>query len=156
MGDEVTKDPAVGLYFSVTIDGIDLGAFSTCEGLSVEVQTEDREEGGNNGFVHKLPVRVKYSNIKLSRPIGPDSKNVAEWFAGMATGIKRKTAHITALTPERKALVTWNLDGVIPVKWQGPSFSAESPKVATETLEIAHHGFRTEGGAAWVSSTPSP
>jgi hypothetical protein len=33
---------------------------------------------------------------------------------------------------------------VIPVKWQGPSFSAESAKVATETLEIAHHGFMFE------------
>src|SRR6266480_1404514 len=100
MGDEVTKDPAIGLYFMVNIKAVDLGAFSTCEGLSIEVQTEDREEGGNNGFVHKLPVRMKYSNIKLSRPIGPDSKNITKWFAGMATGIVRKTAHITALTPD--------------------------------------------------------
>ena len=75
MSDEVTKDPAVGLYFSVSIDGVELGSFSTCEGLSVEVQTEDREEGGENGFVHKLPVRMKYSNIKFTRPIGPDSKS---------------------------------------------------------------------------------
>jgi phage tail-like protein len=156
MSDEVTKDPAVGLYFSVSIDDIELGAFSTCEGLSVEVQTEDREEGGENGFVHKLPVRMKYSNVKFTRPIGPDSKLIADWFAGMATGIKRKTAHIAALTPDRKPLVTWNLEGVIPVKWQGPSFSAESPKVATETLEIAHHGFSTKGGSAWVSSKRLP
>jgi phage tail-like protein len=149
MGDEVTKDPAVGLYFSVSIDSIDLGAFSTCDGLSVEVQTEDREEGGQNGFVHKLPVRVKYSNVKFTRPIGPDSSKVTKWFAGMATSVKRTTAKITVLTPNNKDLVTWNLDGVIPVKWQGPSFSSESPKVAMETLEIAHHGFRVEDGSNW-------
>ena len=152
MSDEVTKDPAIGLYFSVTIDGVVLGSFSTCEGLSVEVQTEDREEGGENGFVYKLPVRMKYSNIKFTRPIGPDSQSIVEWFAKLAPGIKRTTAHISALTPDRKPLVTWDLHGVIPVKWQGPSFSAESPKVATETLEIAHHGFSTKGGSAWVSS----
>jgi phage tail-like protein len=149
MGDEVTKDPAIGLYFSVKIDDIELGAFSTCEGLSVEVQTEDREEGGENGFVHKLPVRMKYSNIKFTRPIGPDSQKIADWFARMATSIERKTAHVSALTPDRKPLVTWDLAGVIPVKWQGPSFSAESPKVATETLEIAHHGFKVGQGSAW-------
>jgi phage tail-like protein len=152
MSDEVTKDPAVGLYFSVTIDDLDLGAFSTCDGLSAEVQTEDREEGGENGFVHKLPVRVKYSNVKFTRPIGPDSGNITQWFAAMATGVKRKTAHIKALTPDRKPLVTWNLEGVIPVKWQGPSFSADSPKVAMETLEIAHHGFRVEKASNWQST----
>ena len=149
MGDEVTKDPAIGLYFIVDIKAVNLGAFSTCDGLSVEVQTEDREEGGENGFVHKLPVRMKYSNVKFTRPIGPDSGKVAKWFADMATGIERTTADITALTPDGKALVTWSLEGVIPVKWQGPSFSAESPKVATETLEIAHHGFKVEQGKAW-------
>ncbi len=35
----------------------------------------------------------------------------------------------------------WTLTGVIPVRWQGPAFSADSPALATETLEIAHHGF---------------
>src|SRR5437660_12922860 len=104
MSDEVTKDPAVGLYFSVSIDGVDLGSFSTCEGLGVEVQTEDREEGGENGFVHKLPVRMKYSNVKFTRPIGSDSKSIVEWFAKLATGIERTTAHVSALTPERKPL----------------------------------------------------
>lgn len=145
MADEVTHDPAIGLYFKVKVDHIDgehdLGIFISCDGLSLEVQTEDREEGGNNGFVWKLPLRVKYSNVKLTRPIGPDSAKIARWFAGMATGVKRTNAHIVALTPRREELVEWTLTGVIPVKWQGPSFSAESPKVAQETLEIAHHGF---------------
>jgi phage tail-like protein len=151
MPDEVTKDPAVGVFFRLKIDGVggsyDLGTFISCEGLSLEVQTEDREEGGNNGFVWKLPVRVKYSNVKFTRPIGPGSAEVSKWFADMATGVKRTTAEITALTWDRKAVASWKLDGVVPVKWQGPSFSAESPKVATETLEIAHHGFKFEKGA---------
>ena len=139
-------DSAIGVFFKVSIDEIDLGTFTSCDGLSLEVQTEDREEGGNNGFVWKLPVRIKYSNIKLTRPLGPDSGKVAKWFAGMANGVKRTTAEISALTPDGKPLVGWKLNDVIPVKWQGPSFSAESPKVATETLEIAHHGFSMEGG----------
>lgn len=139
-----TQDPAVGLYFQVKIDQQDLGTFISCEGLSLEVQTEDKEEGGNNGFVWKLPVRIKYGNVKFTRPIGPDSNKVANWFAGMASGVKRTTAQIVALTPTGKSLVGWTLDGVIPVRWQGPSFSAESPKVAQETLEIAHHGFKFE------------
>jgi len=29
----------------------------------------------------------------------------------------------------------------VPVRWTGPSLNVESPKIATETIEIAHHGF---------------
>lgn len=146
---DVTKDPAIALYFKVQIaPDYDLGTFISFEGLSAEVQTEDREEGGNNGFVWKLPVRVKYSNLKFTRPVSADSSKVAKWFADMATGIKRTTAEITAVTPDGKTLATWKFDGVVPVKWQGPSFSAESPKVAIETLELAHHGFIADGGRA--------
>ena len=38
-------------------------------------------------------------------------------------------------------VASWWLDGVIPVRWSGPSLNLDSPKVATETLELAHHGF---------------
>jgi len=139
-------DMLVGLYFTVDIDSCKLGAFTTCDGLSMDVETEDRIEGGNNGFVHKLPVRIKYSNVKFTRPVGPESAKVAQWLAEMADGVTRGTATIEALTPDGETLVSWTLQGVIPVKWQGPSFSAESPKVAMETLEIAHHGFKFQRG----------
>ena len=31
----------------------------------------------------------------------------------------------------------------LPVRWTGPSLNSDQPKVLTETLEIAHHGFTT-------------
>ncbi|HEU5003795.1 MAG TPA: phage tail protein [Actinomycetota bacterium] len=137
-------DPAVALYFHVRIDGVDLGEFTTCDGLSMDVVTEERVEGGNNGYVWKLPVRITFSNVRFTRPIGPESIKVASWLAGLAKGVKRTSAEIVALTPQGNRLVTWHLTGVIPVKWSGPSFSAESPKVAEESLEIAHNGFTLE------------
>ena len=45
------------------------------------------------------------------------------------------------MTGDRKVVATWGLVGVIPVRWTGPSLNLDTPKVATETLEIAHHGF---------------
>jgi hypothetical protein len=38
-------------------------------------------------------------------------------------------------------VATWGLIDVVPVRWTGPSLNPDSPKVATETVEIAHHGF---------------
>lgn len=144
MGD-VTTDPAVSVCFMVTIDQHDLGAFTSCDGLGVEVVIEQREEGGNNFFVHQLAGRLKYTNVKLTRVINSDTAKVAQWFSGMATEVKRTNARIVAMTLEGKKVAQWGLMDVIPVRWSGPSLSAESPKVATETLELAHHGFMNPG-----------
>lgn len=134
--------PAVSVAFAVTIgDGHDLGSFTSCEGLGFEVVVEQREEGGNNRFVHQLPGRMKYTNIKLTRPINPDSRKVATWFASMHGQIKRTTMTVAAKRPDGETVASWSFQGVIPVKWTGPSLSVETNKMATESLELAHHGL---------------
>ena len=65
------------------------------------------------------------------------------WFNSVATGVSHKTASITAQTLDGTEVACWNLMGVVPVRWTGPSLNPDSPKVATETVEIAHHGFET-------------
>jgi phage tail-like protein len=137
-----TRDEAaVAVAFIVKIDDQDLGAFNTCDGLGCELVIEQREEGGNNGLIWQLPTRMKYSNIKLSRPITMDSAKLMRWFSGLASGIKRKTATIEARTVEGTVIARWGLLDVIPVRWSGPQLNPDTPKVATETLELAHHGF---------------
>lgn len=134
-------EEAVAVCFVVKLDDQNLGAFSSCDGLGCEFVIEQHEEGGNNGMVWQLPTRIKYSNVKLSRPVTKDSAKITGWFAGMAGGVTRKTATIEARTLEGTVIASWSLEGVVPVRWSGPQLSADSPKVATETLELAHHGF---------------
>lgn len=145
---DTVSDPAVSVAFSITVDGHDLGAFTQCDGLGCEVKITERIEGGNNQFIHKLPGRISYTNIKLTRPINSDSEKVARWFADMATGVKRTAAQIVAKTHDGEDVAQWSLIGVVPVRWTGPQFSVDSPKVATETLELAHHGFLSGSGGA--------
>ena len=73
-------DAPVGVCFAVELDKRSIGVFSTCEGLGLEVVMEQREEGGNNTMIWQLPTRMKYTNIKLSRPIGRDSHKLTEWI----------------------------------------------------------------------------
>lgn len=134
-------EEAVAVCFSVQVDKDDLGSFNSCEGLGCEFVIEQREEGGNNGMVWQLPTRIKYPNVKLTRPVTRDSQKITNWIAGMSAGIKRRTAVIEAKTLEGKTIASWSLSEVIPVRWTGPQLSAEQTKVATETLELAHHGF---------------
>jgi phage tail-like protein len=141
MAQAQVDEAAVAVCYVVKIDDEELGAFSSCDGLGCEFVMETREEGGNNGMVWQLPSRIKYGNVKLTRPVTKDSAKITKWFAGMAAGIKRKTATIEARTLEGTVIASWGLDGVVPVRWSGPQLSGDSPKVATETLELAHHGF---------------
>ena len=134
-------EEAVAVCFSVQVDKDDLGSFNSCEGLGCEFVIEQREEGGNNGMVWQLPTRIKYPNVKLTRPVTRDSQKITNWIAGMSAGIKRRTAIIEAKTLEGTTIASWSLSEVIPVRWTGPQLSAEQTKVATETLELAHHGF---------------
>jgi phage tail-like protein len=134
-------DPGTSVFFTLSIDGESLGYFNECEGLSSQVEIEQRQEGGNNGFVWQLPTRVTFSNIRLTRPLTPDTSKVAKWISSIQTGIKRPTAQIRALRADGSEVARWGLIDVLPVSWQGPSLNPANPAVATEVLEITHHGF---------------
>jgi|SRR5438270_9310282 len=134
--------PGQVLRFRVQIDhDRDLGDWSKCDGLSVEFEVKEYQEGGVNDYVHKLPGRVKYQNIKLTRVLNQDSSKVATWLSSLQRDVSRKTAEIAALDSTGETIATWSLQGVYPLKWTGPSFDVGSNSTATETLELVHNGF---------------
>jgi phage tail-like protein len=137
----VDKDVGVTAFFIVKIDDENLGAFNSCDGLGCELVMEQREEGGNYGAIWQLPTRMRYSTIKLTRPVTEDSGKLLDWFAKMASGVKKHTATIEARTLDGKLVARWSLNDVLPVRWSGPQLNPEQPRVATETIELTHHGF---------------
>ena len=137
---------ALALRFKVTIDDYgSLGSWSKCEGLTVEYEIQEYQEGGQNNYVHRLPGRCKYQNVKLTRPLDKSSADVASWVAGQRTKVKRSNAEIAVLDPAGEVVVQWNLNDVYPVKWTGPSLDATGNQIANETLELAHNGFLKDG-----------
>ncbi len=136
-----TLDPVASIYFSLEIDNVDLGVFTTCSGLGMELQITQREEGGGGIFVHQLPGRFRYTNLQVTRPIGIDTQKTMAWFASMAAGVSISTARLAALDPGGKIAYSWDLLGVLPARWTGPSFDAANPQPATETLELAYNAI---------------
>ena len=135
--------------FLFEVDGVEIGRFMEVSGLQVEVGVEEVEEGGQNGFVHKLPGRMTWPNITLKRGVTQNdslltwlNKSSGEQFASQGNKLSRSTAAITLIGPSGKRLRAWDFDGAFPVKWRGPTFAASSDDMAVEELEIAHHGFR--------------
>ncbi|REK86230.1 phage tail protein [Streptomyces inhibens] len=132
---------AVSSMFQLSIGPHALGAFSSCDGLGCSMDVEERVEGGMNGRVWHLPTRLRYSNVVLSRPLTRQTTLVWAWLQLQVNEPVRMPGQLVALGPDRKPLVRWLLDGVLPVRWSGPSFDTEQSQVARETLEIAHNGF---------------
>lgn len=133
---------ATSVFFKLTIGGNDLGAFHTCEGLGAEVEIEQFAEGGNNGFAWQLPGRITWSNISLTRPVTEDTAKIAQWLDEIVRRVEPKDGEIVALKPDLSRIVSWQVLGIVPVRWTGPSFDPANSAAAVETLEIAHEGLR--------------
>lgn len=137
-------DPYLGARFFVEIEGVDQGGFTECTGLQAEVEITDYQEGGNNGYIHKLAGRTKYTNVVLKRGV-TDSTDLWDWFQDVSRGqIDRKDVSVVLYNSEQEEVRRWNLREAFPSKWVGPAFNATTPAVAIETLELAHHGFEVE------------
>jgi phage tail-like protein len=132
---------AIATYFTVDIDGAALGAWSTLQGLGMKIATESRETGGVGAAMTQLPGRLSYTNIQLGRPVCAETNAVMGWLSTFATKALPTTAVITSLDTDGSVITTWNLYGVMPTSWTGPSFDVGSPNIATETLELAYEGF---------------
>lgn len=134
--------------FLLEVDGVEIGMFASVTGLQMTVQTEDLVEGGQNGFARKLPGRMDWPNIVLSRGL-IKSDNLFDWiakssgegFAASGNKLKRCTGAITALSADGKRMRSWNLAGCFPVRWKGPEFNVTSNDALSEELELAHEGF---------------
>lgn len=141
MADFVTDAPGLSVYFSVDIDGVDLGAWTTCSGLGIEIETEGRADSSLSFMMNQLSGRLKYTNLTLGRPVSQDSDKVMAWLTSFAQMPAPTSASVTAYDTSGAPIMSWQLIGVVPVKWTGPSFDAGQLSVATEQLEIAYQGF---------------
>lgn len=142
----MTDQPfATSVRFRVTIGAVDLGSFTTCDGLACEVEVEEHWEGGMDTHPWILPSRLRYSHVVLTRPLTASAVAAWHWVQAQVVAPVPSIGRIEALAPDRSPIVRWDLDRVVPVRWAGPSFDAASSQAAMETLELAHHGFLVAG-----------
>ncbi len=138
-------DPYSGHRFWVEIDGIHEAVFTECSGLTSEVEVEEWKEGGQNEYIHRLPGRVKsFPNLVLKR--GLATAELWDWYrnvaAGRRGGITRRSITVTLTGTNDMAVVRWEIEGALPIKWSGPSFKSGAGEVAVESVEFIHTGFK--------------
>ena len=139
---------ALAMRFQVTVDGYELGKWTSCEGLKVSFTTESVRSGGDYATLHALPQAITYDQVTLKRAVEREEyQKVQQWLRSVAamwqTGeeVNGTSVTITLLDATQILAATWELQDAFPVSWTGPSMSATSGDVASETLVLQHSGF---------------
>lgn len=141
-----TYYPPVSFHFKVEFNGISSQEtdtqFQSVSGLSVDIETEEFAEGGENRFKHKFPVRTKFPNLILKRGMVTDSKLI-DWCRDAIEGFQFNPIDLTVklLNEKHEPLVTWNVVHAYPVKWSVADLNAEENKLSVETIELAYNYF---------------
>ncbi len=140
--------PGLALRFDVRIDGVAVATFTGCSGLGAQYETLEWKEGGDNGTVVRLPGRLSYTTVRLTRPVDSDSGALAAWFSAQCRSPQRRTAVIRlfdANFASKTPVASWTLHDAWPVSYSGPTLTttAEGDAVAVETLELSHQGYTT-------------
>lgn len=116
--------------------------FQSVSGLSVEYEYEEYKEGGENRFVHKLPVRTKYADLVLKRGMLTDSE-VIKWCLAAFRDRDFKPSDIDIILMNEKGdpLRTWSITHAIPKKWIVSDLNANENALVIETLELTYQYF---------------
>lgn len=142
---EEEEENALGAFFKVKIDGIDEVAFREVSGLTMTLETQPVKEGGQNRFVHQLPLRTSSEKLVLKRALMPSSaitawcKKALEEFSFEPRDIEVSLMNPSART---EPLVTWQLIHAYPVKWSAASFDASKDnELVIESVELQYRSF---------------
>jgi len=143
-------EPSTSGRFLFEVDGVEIGTFREVTGLRLDVSVEEYVEGGQNAYVHQLPGVMRWPNLVFTRGLVQSDalfawvqKSSGEGFSGNDNKLTRATGAVTVINHRGERLRSWEIQGVFAVSWSGPQLAADSDEPLTETLEVAHNGFRS-------------
>lgn len=139
------RDPYRAFNFQLEIDGVPLGAFSECSGLTAEVDSVDYREGTDlQPNVRKLTGLTKFTNITMKRGYTKDGSLWA-WYNNIFAGVPdRRNVTIILMDEEHKQVLRWHAENAWVKKIEGPSFKASGNEIAIESIELVHEGLTIE------------
>ncbi len=139
------SDPYGAFNFRVEIDGLTVGSFSECSGLSAESNVVEYREGTDVDLaVRKLKGLQKYNNLTLKRGYTSNTE-LWDWFKNLAEGkADRRNGSIILLDEERKDVMRWSIKNAWIRRIDGPSFKASGNELAIELIELVHEGLALE------------
>jgi phage tail-like protein len=126
--------------FQATVNGTLLGTFLEVSGLAAQYETYEYAEGGNNLYMHQFVGRLKWPNLTLKSGV-TNQTVLLDWVLGNGDLTGPQTLVVQFLGADGSSLRSFSFAHALPIRWTGPNANIGASAVATESLEIAHHGL---------------
>ena len=139
--------PAPGFHFLVVFELFpqfpnDL-RFQEVSGLSVDMEFEALNEGGENRFAHQLPTKTQYSDLVLKRGKFLGS-GILHWAREAIEEYKFKPTNvmISLLNEQHMPLYNWYVIKAIPKQLAISGINAMSSEIVVESLTLKYQYFK--------------
>lgn len=134
-----------GVFFGLTIDGVDVGVFTGCSGLGLEINVAKQAQVSSAGkhFEKKIPGRHSYTPLTLKRGV---TGNLAlqKWFQDVVDGKGEaaiKTIGLNVCDSQMAVKAKFELDRCWPSKLSVSDLSASSDEILVEDITIIYDSF---------------
>lgn len=134
------SDPYRAFRFLVELAGIVQGGFQSVSGIERVTKIEPYREGGVNDYEHQHTGGTTYPPLRLKR--GLVDPALWLWHQAVIAGtVTRQPLSIVLLDESGDEAWRWVAVSAFPSKWTGADLDAQQNAVATETVELVHHGL---------------
>jgi phage tail-like protein len=118
------------------------GAFAECTGLEATMEPKVIKEGGRNYGAAQRAGGTTFATVILKRGIS-DNQNLYQIFNSVSTGTfaPRMQVTINLFDIDGSAVLAWQLDKAMPIKYKFSDLNAKNGEVGIEELHLVHEGL---------------
>lgn len=118
------------------------GAFAECTGLEGTMEAKVIKEGGRNYGVAQRVGGTTFATVVLKRGISTN-RNLFQIFNTLSTGTfaPRLQVTINVFDVDGSAVLAWQLDRAMPVKYKFSDLNARGMEIGIEELHLVHEGL---------------
>lgn len=117
-------------------------SFRDVSGLTVKMEWEKVNEGGQNDYTYKFPKRTVYNDLVLKRGILKGSQLI-KWITDAVRNFNFKPVNMLVhlVDGDEAVIISWSINGAIPVGVETAEFKALENALAIETLTLTYNYF---------------
>ena len=122
------------------------GAFSDCSGLEATMEPKVIKEGGRNYGPVQRSGQGTFATVILKRGL-TKTRDLWRWFEMVNSQGKyayRLQATITMFAISGEAVLAFNLEKAMPVKFKVSDLNARGSEIAIEELHLVHEGLSVD------------
>lgn len=118
------------------------GSFAECTGLEATMEPKAIKEGGRNYGVAQRAGGTSFATVVLKRGIS-SNQNLYQIFNSVSTGTfaPRMQVTINVFDIDGSAVMAWQLDKAMPVKYKFSDLNSRNSEIGIEELHLVHEGL---------------